>query len=91
MDPYQRLANAIIEVAANDYRAVLRNYGDRESPQKRELECFFRSQWFRILTDADGEKLMLRLRQDRDRRSRRHYSRTIRPRAERRGCHGEPQ
>lgn len=45
-DPYQNLANAILCVAADDYRMALSN--DRLQLQE-DLESFFRSDWSRIL------------------------------------------
>mgnify|MGYP001114101915 CR=1 FL=1 len=96
MEPYQRLANAVVETAANDYRTVLQKYADfpcdRENlAQKRELERFFKSEWFGVLTTADGEKLMLRLQQDVYRKSKRRYLRRLQPQVGRRAYHGEPQ
>ncbi len=67
VDGYERLANAIIKQAANDYRSALRglkrnpNY-DSAQRMKRDCERFFRSQWFNALTTLDGEWLMDKLR-----------------------------
>ena len=67
MNPYQRLANAVIENAAKDYRKAFmyhlkfpcsRDY----SGQVSEIECFFRSEWFCALTNLDGEYLIIRIR-----------------------------
>lgn len=67
MTPYQRLANAIVEQAAKDYRSALKALArddENECIQEeiRTLERFFRSRWYGILTDVDGEYLMERLR-----------------------------
>lgn len=58
MDPYRALANAIVEQAVKDYREAL-----REGDDLRELEQFFRSQWYRELTDLDGETIMRKVRE----------------------------
>lgn len=66
-DPYENLANAIIVLAAKDYRRVLRRLQrfphDKDSLRQRDsLERFFRSAWFGVLTKADPEALMKKLR-----------------------------
>lgn len=60
----KELAGAIIEMAIRDFFAVLK-FADSKSSRKirRELEDFFRSDWFDDLTELsgsqlDGEKLM---------------------------------
>ena len=55
-DPWQRLAHAIIWQAAEDYR-MLENEEDLE-----EIEAFFRSEWFEILTTAEPEEIISGLR-----------------------------
>jgi len=58
MNPYENLANAIIERAAKDYR-------ENASPSVRKsIEDFFRSEWFRALTKIDGEWLIEKLRKE---------------------------
>ena len=67
MTPYHRLANAIVEQAAKDYRSALKALA-RDSDnayiqdEVKSLERFFRSRWYGILTNVDGEYLMERLR-----------------------------
>lgn len=63
---YTDLANAVILLATKDYRAVLRGllrHPDNRGYEsdKRELERFFRSGWYRILADLDGEYLIQRI------------------------------
>ena len=58
MDPYQALANAIIERAAEDYRMT------DDPDDLAELEKFFRSQWYGVLTSLDPELLVSRLRKE---------------------------
>lgn len=69
LDPYQALANAIVQNAAEDYRAALKRLDkDPENIIARaevtELKRFFRSQWYEILTDVDGEYLIKMLEKE---------------------------
>ena len=59
MDPYEKLANAIIMQAVKDYRNT-NNLSDIAS-----IESFFRSDWFSVLTSVDPEFLIKRLREER--------------------------
>lgn len=70
IDPYQELANAIVIMAAKDYRRALRI--QRRNPDSHaakikidEIERFFRSEWYQLLTSVDGEMLITRLREER--------------------------
>lgn len=68
-DAYERLANAIIVNAANDYRVVLkkckRNPNDELiCREKEKIEKFFHSPWYRVLTTVDGEYLIKKLREE---------------------------
>ena len=58
MDPYQELANAIVLQAVKDYR---RTDDEREL---REIERFFRSAWFGVLTSVDPDLLISKLRKE---------------------------
>lgn len=49
MTPYQLLANAIIIQAVKDYRNA------KHPATRKELERFFRSEWFSILSNLNGE------------------------------------
>jgi hypothetical protein len=67
MEPYQALANAIVELAAKDYAVALKYH--YAHPDTREyanevktLERFFRSGWYGMLTNLDGECLMQQIR-----------------------------
>jgi hypothetical protein len=69
MDPYEKLANAIILTAVQDYRAALKKL--KSNPRSRsamqdamECERFFRSDWYSILTDVSGEYLISKLREE---------------------------
>ena len=65
-DAEKELANAIICVAADDYRLAKRT-GD--NALKEEVEAFFRSDWFRALTDADPDYILSRLKKEKVPRS----------------------
>ena len=60
MNPYENLANAIVLQAVKDYRLT-----DDEA-ELAEIERFFRSDWFGVLTDVDLEYLIRRLRKEKD-------------------------
>lgn len=72
-DPEARLCQAIIVQAADDYRRSLkvlkrkpRDYRtrltwERALYDKQEVEGFFRSQWYQMLTEVDGEYLIKKL------------------------------
>lgn len=59
MDGYKELANAIILQAVKDYRKALK-YDERG--RKREIERFFRSEYFTVLTNISGEMMIQKLR-----------------------------
>lgn len=58
LDPYEKLANAIILQAVEDYR----NSDYQKSWDS--IEQFFRSGWFSTLTNLDGEELIAALRKE---------------------------
>lgn len=58
MDPYEELANAIILQACKDYRLT-----DNEDDLK-EIERFFHSEWFSVLTSLDPDLLIKKLRKE---------------------------
>ena len=67
IEMFQRLAMAIVKQAVLDYRKALQTL--KYSPKNKaalaerdSLEQFFRSQWFSILCDLDGEELMVMIR-----------------------------
>lgn len=66
---YQRLADEIIIRAVKDYRRALRTLkyhpeNDTARRSRREIERFFNSQWFGVLTEIDPDVLMERLRKE---------------------------
>lgn len=63
-DPYQSLANAIVAVAAGDYRSALQR---EDEGAIRNLEKFFLSDWCGLLTAVSGKFLIVALRQEYER------------------------
>lgn len=62
MDGYEMLAAAVVERAVLDYRQAQENIRTKYNVLDaqnviRALERFFRSEWFGILSDLDGEEL----------------------------------
>lgn len=62
-DPYQNLANAIVAVAADDYRTALQ---DGNSQLMSSLERFFHSGWYKTLTRLNPDTLLGALRKEHD-------------------------
>lgn len=68
-DLWQNFANAIIISAVKDYRKALRRL--RKNPDSRtaaaeirEIERFFHSEWYGMLTDVDGDFLIRKCREE---------------------------
>lgn len=66
IDGYYRLANAIVLQAVNEYREALRQDDTAAKWKKISLRRFFRSDWYKLLTNVDGELLMERLEEEAD-------------------------
>jgi len=71
MDGYQRLANAVIIEAAKDFKAAykrMKRFPDdtRAKDEVREITEFFCSEWFEVLSDADGPTLLRRMMEEID-------------------------
>lgn len=69
--PYQNLAEAIILSAVQDYRDALTDKGSKHMTHVKsnnaiikECEKFFKSDWFRVLTNVDGEMIMNKIRKE---------------------------
>lgn len=58
MDPYENLAQAIILQAVKDYRLT------DDKSELQEIERFFRSGWFGVLSKVDPEYLIKKLRKE---------------------------
>ena len=68
-DPYERLANAIILQAVSDYRIALKkvkaNARNKDAVDEAlQIEKFFRSGWYGVLTSVDGDYLIKRLQEE---------------------------
>lgn len=68
-DNYQNLANAIVLQAVKDYRFALKRlvkhpHTDSALYTKREVESFFRSEYFSMLTAIDSEMLIQKLQEE---------------------------
>jgi len=66
---YEKLTNAIVSQAVKDYRKALKVL--KKHPRngtalytKREVECFFRSDWYALLTSVDPEMLIRTLKEE---------------------------
>lgn len=69
VNPFQELANAVIAQAAKDYFNIAAGFkitpplaAWEPSPSLREIERFFRSDYFDVITDIDPECLLRRLK-----------------------------
>ena len=67
MEPYLALANAIVELAVKDYKKALKQHfrfpdNKEYADEVASLEHFFRSGWYGMLTNLDGEVLMAGVR-----------------------------
>jgi hypothetical protein len=65
---YENLANAIVKQAARDYMTALKRlkknpYDRKKRKEVRELEEFFHSDWYELLTDVDPHYLIRKLRE----------------------------
>lgn len=71
-DPWESLANAIIEQATRDYLLALKmqNKSITATRVVKECEIFFKSQYFTILSAIDPDYLIDRLRQEEKRNGR---------------------
>ena len=67
-DPYENLGNAVILVACEDYRRTLRGHrveqGKTAGTSKKELEKFFHSGYFGVLTSIDPDMLIRKLQEE---------------------------
>ena len=74
------LCGAIVLQAVDDYRRALdgKSY-DKVPPHKtiNEVERFFRSNYFRMLTKIDGEYLIYQLRKEHEEKERKKNARRV--------------
>ena len=68
----RRLAEAVVLSAAGDYARLVRcpYRSGAILREKRELEAFFASGWFRLISGLNGEDILLRIRKEVQRRDR---------------------
>lgn len=69
IDPYVKLANAIIIQAAKDYRSARKKLKKNRKNEEaklmvEDLERFFRSDYFAALSDLDGPALLTKLEEE---------------------------
>ncbi len=68
MEPIEAIANAIIIQAVDDYHSYLRCYclhsTNKNKEKVDELEAFFRSKWYGVLTTVDPEILLEKVRRE---------------------------
>ena len=68
LDGYIQLAHAIVAVAAESYKCTLldvKNHTRSDSVfrRKEELESFFLSEWFRLLSGLDGRYFIQKMQE----------------------------
>ena len=71
------LTNAIVKQAADDYRKALRGKGyNGKTPAKiiEEVEKFFHSKYFELLTTVKGDYLIERLKEEYDEERKKYES-----------------
>ncbi len=71
IENYENLANAIVLQAVRDYRTALKSLKMNPSNksakiEKENIERFFWSDWYKVLTSVDGESLIRVLRKEVD-------------------------
>lgn len=69
LNPYERLANAIVIQAVADYRNARKTLKIRPKDGEalhttKEVIAFFRSDYFKVLTSIDPEVLISKLRKE---------------------------
>ena len=77
MEPYRKLSNAIIIRAVDDYRRSLKRLNSllkkpevnsrliaKTEREIDEIEEFFRSEWYGIMTDISGEDVIRKIRKE---------------------------
>ncbi len=67
--PYRILADAIILQAVNDYRKARKKLLEKDKDVEAlrdylDVEMFFRSSWFQVLTFIDGDYILRKLHEE---------------------------
>lgn len=60
-EPYINLANAIVSVAADDYRTALEGNNEK---LKKSLEQFFYSNWYSVLTKIEPDIILEKIKKE---------------------------
>ena len=68
-EPYKRLANEVVLQAVKDYRSVLRKLRWSKEQEKawnqmKQIETFFKSKYYGMLTELNSENLMKKLKEE---------------------------
>ena len=68
-EPYKRLANEVVLQAVKDYRSVLRKLRWSKKQEKawnqmKQIETFFKSKYYGMLTELNSENLMKKLKEE---------------------------
>lgn len=61
VDPYINLANAIVSIAADDFRTALE---ENNIDLQKSLEQFFYSSWYSILTKIEPDVILERIKEE---------------------------
>ena len=69
MDPYERLANAVVKQAVDDWRLAVKKLKRRKRNQeaqriKEDAEELFLSERFKSFTSLDGKTLLRKLKEE---------------------------
>ncbi len=69
MDPYEKLANAVVLQAVRDYRDAVKKLSrgkknEAAESTKQECERFFKSQHFNVFTALDGRAILSQLEKE---------------------------
>lgn len=71
IENYENLANTIVLQAVRDYRTALKSLklnpsNESAKIEKENIERFFQSDWYKVLTSVDGEYLIRAIRKEVD-------------------------
>ena len=64
IENYENLANAIILKAVDDYQKALKGETDKDKQTVKDIEKFFRSDYFMVLTKADPNIILAKAKGD---------------------------
>ena len=69
IEPYEELANAIVAMAARDYRRAVQKINLRPGEkkyldEKKSIERFFNSEYYKLLTNVDCDAVINKILQE---------------------------